>query len=167
VGDALILETTFLIDLEREAARQAPAAAHALLERHSDHRLHITPTVAGELAAGASLADRTRWEAFVAPFHVLALDRDVCWEYGSAFRYLQANGLLIGNDLWIAAAGSHACPSSAGTRSTSRVPGLEVIGRLGDYSKSGATLQRPRVQGLRSRRSPSFRQAQARKRSNA
>jgi hypothetical protein len=30
VGDALILETTFLIDLEREAARGAPGAAHAL-----------------------------------------------------------------------------------------------------------------------------------------
>lgn len=131
MGDALILETTFLIDLEREVGRQAPGAAHALLERRSDDRLHITPTVAGELAAGASMADRTRWEAFLAPFHVLALDRDVCWEYGNAFRYLQANGLLIGaNDLWIAAAAlAYRMPVvSRNTRHFSRVPGLEVIG---------------------------------------
>jgi predicted nucleic acid-binding protein len=131
VGDALILETTFLIDLEREAARQAPAAAHALLERHTRHRLHITPTIAGELAAGASMADRVRWEAFVAPFQVLALDRDACWEYGKAFRYLQTNGLLIGaNDLWIAAAGlAYGMPVvSRNSRHFSRVPGLEVVG---------------------------------------
>jgi predicted nucleic acid-binding protein len=77
------------------------------------------------------MADRTRWEAFVAPFHVLALDRDVCREYGNAFRYLQANGLLIGaNDLWIAAAGlAYRMPVvSRNTRHFSRVPGLEVIG---------------------------------------
>ena len=131
MGDALILETTFLIDLERETARRTPAAAHELLTRHAGQRLHITPTIAGELAAGSSLADRARWESFVAPFHVLALDRDACWEYGNAFRYLQANGLLIGaNDLWIAAAGlAYRMPVvSRNTRHFSRVPGLEVIG---------------------------------------
>jgi predicted nucleic acid-binding protein len=47
VGDALILETTFLIDLEREAARQAPGPAHALLARHSQHRLYLWIAAAG------------------------------------------------------------------------------------------------------------------------
>ena len=38
------------------------------------------------------------------PFHVLPTTPDVDWEYGVAFRFLQANGMLIGtNDLWIAA----------------------------------------------------------------
>lgn len=67
----------------------------------------------------------------MAPFHVLALDRDVCWEYGNAFRYLQANGLLIGaNDLWIAAAGlAYRRPVvSRNARHFARVPGLEVVG---------------------------------------
>ena len=131
MGDALILETTFLIDLEREAARKSPAAAHDLLARHAGQRLHITPTIAGELAAGSSMADRARWEGFVGPFHVLPLDRDVAWEYGNAFRYLQANGLLIGtNDLWIAAAGlAYGMPVvSRNARHFARVPGLEVIG---------------------------------------
>jgi predicted nucleic acid-binding protein len=130
VEDALILETTFLIDLEREAARGAEGPAHGLLERHPRHRLFITPTVAGELAAGSSLGERARWEAFVAPFHVLALDREVCWRYGAAFRYLQANGLLIGaNDLWIASAGlAYQVPVvSRNVRHFERVPGLRVV----------------------------------------
>jgi predicted nucleic acid-binding protein len=131
VGDALILATTFLIDLEREATREAPGAAHTLLARHARHRLYLTPTIAGELAAGASMADRERWESFLGPFHVLPLNRDVCWQYGNTFRYLQANGLLIGaNDLWIAATGlTYRMPVvSRNPRHFERIPGLEVVG---------------------------------------
>ena len=131
MGDALILETTFLIDLEREVARKTPGAAHELLARHARQRLHITPTIAGELASGGSMVDRARWEGFLAPFHMLALGRDVCWEYGNAFRYLKANGLLIGaDDLWIAAAGlAYRMPVvSRNARHFARVPGLEVVG---------------------------------------
>jgi tRNA(fMet)-specific endonuclease VapC len=130
VENALILETTFLIDLERENARALEGPAHTLLARHARHRLYITPTVAGELAAGASMGDRPRWEAFIAPFHVLPLDRDACWHYGNAFRFLQANGLLIGaNDLWIAAAGlAYGIPVvSRNARHFERVPGLSVV----------------------------------------
>jgi predicted nucleic acid-binding protein len=106
VGESLILETSFLIDFERENNRGVPGPALALLEAHEDARLYITFTVAGELAAGISLADRARWEEFIAPFHILASSADVAWEYGRAYRYLQGNRLLIGaNDLWIAATG--------------------------------------------------------------
>lgn len=129
--NALILETTFLIDLERESARRVEGPAQGLLARHASHRLYITPTVAGELAAGASMGERSRWEAFVAPFHVLALDRETCWRYGEALRDLQANGLLIGaNDLWLAAAGlAHDVPVvSRNARHFARVPGLRVVG---------------------------------------
>jgi predicted nucleic acid-binding protein len=106
VGESLILETSFLVDFERENARGVPGPALAFLEAHEDARLYITFTVAGELAAGISLADRARWEEFTAPFHILASNADVAWEYGRAYRYLQGNRLLIGaNDLWIAATG--------------------------------------------------------------
>jgi tRNA(fMet)-specific endonuclease VapC len=131
VGGALILESTFLVDLEREAGRRpGKRPAHEVLSHHAASRLYITPTIAGELAAGASLAERGRWEAFVAPFHVLALNRDVCWAYGNAFRYLQTNGLLIGaNDLWIAAAGlAYSMPIvTRNATHYSRVPGLNVV----------------------------------------
>lgn len=104
MGPSLIVETTFLIDLEREHNKGRPGRAVAFLESHEDARLYLPFVVAGELAAGASMADRARWEAFLAPFFVLVPTPDVSWEYGRAYRYLQENrGLIGGNDLWIAA----------------------------------------------------------------
>ena len=128
---ALILETTFLIDLERELTRRGDGPAQRFLESHAGHRLFITPTIAGELAAGTSLADRVRWERFLAPFRVLPITDDVSWEYGRASRYLRDNGVMIGgNDLWIAAtAVAHGVPVvTRNTRHYRRVPGLDVRG---------------------------------------
>lgn len=74
---------------------------------------------------------RPRWEAFIAPFETLPGTPDVCWEYGQTFRYLKANGLLIGaNDLWIAAT-AVAFQKPLVTRNVQefrRVPRLEVMG---------------------------------------
>jgi tRNA(fMet)-specific endonuclease VapC len=134
VARRLILETTFLVDLEREAGRGVPGPAHAFLEKHLDDSLYVTSTVAGELAAGSSLVERGVWEDFLTPFQVLTVDRDVAWEYGKAYRYLQANGLLIGgNDLWIAATAlAHGLPLvTRNLAHFSRVPGLEVLAYSG------------------------------------
>jgi tRNA(fMet)-specific endonuclease VapC len=130
VDQALILETSFLIDLEREAIRETLGPAHRVLANHPKHRLYVCPTIAGELASGTSMKDRDRWEGFLAPFVSLPLTDDVAWRYGETYRYLQTQGLLIGaNDLWIAAVGlAHSVPIV--TRDASdyrRVPGLEVI----------------------------------------
>jgi predicted nucleic acid-binding protein len=130
MGRPLILETTYLIDLEREVRRGAAGPALALLEREADSPLHVTFTIAGELAAGTSLGERARWEEFLSPFRVLPATDDVCWHYGEIYRYLQRNGMLIGsNDLWIAAtAVAHAMPIVTRNRAHfSRVPGVEVI----------------------------------------
>jgi tRNA(fMet)-specific endonuclease VapC len=129
VGRSLIVETSFLIDLEREHNRGAPGRAVAFLEQNGDARLYLPFIVAGELAAGLSLADRSRWETFLAPFYILASNADVSWEYGRAFRYLQENGRLIGgNDLWIAATGlADRMPVlTRNVEHTRRVPGLDV-----------------------------------------
>ena len=129
MGRALIVETSFLIDLEREHNRGTPGRAVAFLEENGDARLYLSFIVAGELAAGTSLADRKRWETFLAPFYVLASNADVSWEYGRAYRYLQENGRLIGsNDLWIAATGlAYRMPVlTRDVEHYRRVPGLEV-----------------------------------------
>ena len=130
MADRLILETTFLIDLERELAQGKPGPAQDFLTDHPASQLYITFTVAGELAAGVSLDRRARWEQFVAPFRILPYTDDVCWEYGQAFRYLQTNGLLIGaNDLWIAATAIvHEMPLvTRNDRYFQRMPGLRVL----------------------------------------
>ncbi|MFA5911275.1 MAG: type II toxin-antitoxin system VapC family toxin [Vicinamibacterales bacterium] len=129
MGRALILESTFLIDLERAHHRGVPGPAVAFLEQNHDARLYLPFVVAGEIASGISMRDRARWEAFLAPFYVLPPTPEVSWQFGRAYRHLRDNGNLIGaNDLWIAATGL-AYEMPVVTRNVEhfrRVPGLEV-----------------------------------------
>jgi predicted nucleic acid-binding protein len=129
MGEALILETTFLIDLEREQRRARPGRALDFLEANHDARYYVTFTTAGELAAGLTMADRDVWEAFLGPLFLLASTPGVSWEYGRAYRHLQKNRQLIGaNDLWIAATAlAYGMPVvTDNIAHYERVPGLDV-----------------------------------------
>ena len=129
MGRALILETTFLVDLEREHLRGVPTGAVDFLVKAEGARLYLPAIVAGELGAGASMANRSKWEAFLAPFFLLPVAPDVAWEFGRAARHLRGVGQLIGtNDLWIAAT-ALAYRMPVVTRNVQhfrRVPHLEV-----------------------------------------
>lgn len=125
----MILETTFLVDLEREISRSVSGPAQEFLESHADEQLFITLTIAGELAGGPRVEHRDSWEELLSLFRILSSNLDVCWEYGRASRFLRENGLLIGtNDLWIAAAGlAYGQPVvTRNVRHFSRIPGLTV-----------------------------------------
>jgi len=129
MGEALILDTSFLIDLERENSRGRPGRALTFFEEHEDARYYITFTTAGELAAGKSLANREVWETFLAPFYILPSTPEIAFEYGRAFRHLAKNRQMIGaNDLWIAATAlAHRMPLvTADTAHFQRVPDLDV-----------------------------------------
>ena len=131
MGRGLILETTFLVDLERESLRRESGPARRFLEEHGDAELCITLTTAGEMACGPGRDERNAWDGLVGPFRLLSPDLAAAWAYGQTYRYLKHNGLLIGtNDLWIAAtAVTHDLPLV--TRNTDhfgRVPGLKVVG---------------------------------------
>ena len=126
----VILETTFLVDLEREIRRGEAGPAQVFLQRRARDRLYLTFTIVGELAAGASLAERQDWLSFTAPFQILESNPDVCWRYGESYRYLKDNGVLIGsNDLWIAATAlAYGMPVvTANENHYRRVPGLRVL----------------------------------------
>ncbi|MGE3343409.1 MAG: type II toxin-antitoxin system VapC family toxin [Vicinamibacterales bacterium] len=129
MGRALMLETTFLIDLDREERRGTTGPAIGFLERESDARLYVSSIVAGEMASGPTSRDREKWEAFLAPLFVLAPTPDICWQYGRIYRHLRDSCQLIGsNDLWIAAtAVVHNMPLVTRNRSHfARVPDLAI-----------------------------------------
>lgn len=129
MGAGLILETTFLIDLERELIAQTTGPAQAFLNANTSESLYITFTIAGELASGRRPSDRSLWARSIQPFEVLHSNADVCWEFGRIHRFLRTNGLLIGtNDLWIAATAvaydKHVVTRNV--REFQRIPGLTV-----------------------------------------
>ncbi len=125
----MILDSNFLIHLERERRRKEEGPASQFLLLNTDSPLAITSTIAGEIACGNSMRDRISWEKYIRFFTCLEITPEVSWHYGEIFLHLKESGKIIGqNDLWIAATAlAHKRPIV--TRNTSeftRVPGLEV-----------------------------------------
>lgn len=125
------LDTTFLIDLQRERLRDEPGGpAHRFLEADPDLELHLCATALGEFAEGFENRDDMLMRT-VRELHVLLpIDEETALEYGRITRSLRSQGRLIGtNDLWIAAASlRHRLPLlTANAQEFGRVDGLEVL----------------------------------------
>lgn len=100
----MIFDTTFLIDFEREVKRAQPGRAHSFLVQNPRAPLHVSIVTLGEFAEGFSPTQPPDFEASVALYTVLDLDRDVIWRAGQIARDLRSSGAPIGgNDVWIAA----------------------------------------------------------------
>lgn len=127
----LILDTNFVVALERESRRRVPGSANAFLSAHRQDAFFITFTVAGELACGESASSSAGWKRLCEPYVIIPWSPDVSWQYGELYRRLAAAGTLIGaNDLWIAATALvHGAPLvTKNAAEFSRVPGLAVMG---------------------------------------
>jgi tRNA(fMet)-specific endonuclease VapC len=127
----VILDSTFLVDFERESAHRSDGPATRFLQTRPDEELCITFTIAGELAAGESMTrDRAKWETFIRPFRFLRYNDETAWRFGEIFRDLRRKGSLLGaNDMWIAAT-ALANSQPLVTRNADefrRVAGLEVL----------------------------------------
>jgi len=125
----ICVDTTFLIDLSREAGRGA-GPVHDFLRSHLADEFAISVIVLGEFAAGfADLGDET-FVGIKSRFRLLKADENDARNYRDIFRSLKARGELIGaNDLWIAAAALRN-ETALVTRNAGefrRVPGLEVL----------------------------------------
>ena len=126
----MIIDTNILIRLERETRSGNPDVATNFFQSLTDTRICITPTVAGEIACGASMIGREVWEKFLMPFELVPINAETTWQYGVQYRDLAKRGELIGtNDLWIAATAlAHQLPvATSNTGEFQRVSGLKVV----------------------------------------
>jgi predicted nucleic acid-binding protein len=65
----VILDTTFLIDLEREVRRRSPGRAAAVLDgRGTDGRFAVCEVASGELAEGYPDSERRSFDLFMRHF---------------------------------------------------------------------------------------------------
>lgn len=98
----MLLDSSYLIDLEEELAERkfGPAIAFASAHRRSAPRISIITV--GELAAGA--VDETATRRFLSRYRVIALKPQIAYLAGRLERALSARGQRLGeNDNWIAA----------------------------------------------------------------
>ncbi len=125
----MILDTTVLVDLQRELRRNEPGGASALLERFGDERVSIAFVTWMEFAEGFADDRREDCERFLSSFPVLWPDIEVSWEASRIARRLQADGRTIGDhDAWIAALAlrHRRLLATRNDRHFSRVPGLTI-----------------------------------------
>jgi predicted nucleic acid-binding protein len=100
----VILDTTVLVDLQRELRRGQRGAASALLESLAGEPAGITFVTWMEFAEGFEDERRDDCERFLAAFPVLWPDPETSWQASRIARRLAAIGHPIGDhDAWIAA----------------------------------------------------------------
>lgn len=99
----MILDTTVLIDLQRELRRGQPGPATTLLTQAGTEEVAIAFVSWTEFAEGYGGGQREACERFLAPFRVLWPSADTAWTAARLSRELQERGEPIGDhDAWIA-----------------------------------------------------------------
>jgi predicted nucleic acid-binding protein len=100
----MLFDTTFRIDLEREARQQREGAATRFLIGHPAEALAVSIITTGEFAEGYAADGQAACWAALSLYAVLDLDRETVWLGAQLSRDLRSAGLPIGdNDIWIAA----------------------------------------------------------------
>lgn len=100
----MILDTTVLIDLQREVRRDRPGGATRLLESSGEATVFVAFVTWMEFAEGFGDDGRLACERFLSGFQVLWPDTESAWRAARVSRALRATGEPIGDhDTWIAA----------------------------------------------------------------
>ena len=100
----MILDTTFLIDLEREMMKKTPGKAMKFLKDHPGDVMRICVITLGELSEGYAEGSEKELQEMTAPYDIVEIGKETALIYGRFSRAQRAAGCRIGdNDLWIAA----------------------------------------------------------------
>lgn len=120
----LLLDTSTLIDLERELASSRIGPVRTFLGQHKSEALACCTVTVGELAAGG---DEAAVRFFLQRLRKLALTEQVAYRAGELDRRLSAEGHRLGeNDNWIAATALlYSATLVYGDGDFARVPGLK------------------------------------------
>lgn len=126
----MLVDTDFLIDLQRGLKRQHSSDARRFLGEHDGVVLQISLITWMEFAEGFGLDQEEDCRRFLRDFAVLLPDRDTAWRASRIARHLREEGLRIGDhDVWIAATAlEHDLPLvTRNLRHFQRVGGLQII----------------------------------------
>jgi tRNA(fMet)-specific endonuclease VapC len=99
----LSVDTTFLIDLQRErSAGDDDGAAHRFLKRSPEAELFLSTIALGEFAEGFDRAEHPIVKAMREGHSLVPVDDETALVYARVVGELRRRGELIGaNDLWI------------------------------------------------------------------
>ena len=125
------LDTTFLIDLQREMESGRYGRAAQWIEQNGEEEAGISAVAWGEFLEG--LRDRSHpvVQELAGRFSVWPVGEEAAEVYGSVVRGLRQQGRLVGsNDLWIACTALQrgAALLTRNVEEMARVPGLRVMG---------------------------------------
>ena len=128
----LSVDTSFLIDLQRERAQGTThGPAHEFLRSRLDVELQVSAIALGEFAEGFRDPDHPVLRAVRERLVLQGVDEETAMVYGKVTRTLRAEGRLIGaNDLWIGVSSlRYGLPLvTADVSAFMRIEGLEVVG---------------------------------------
>jgi len=120
----LLLDTSFLIELEDELAHRKMGAAHGVLAAHRRETAAISIITLGEFAEG--FADPRTLVEFLAPFRVVTVSRAIAWRTAALQSSLSQR--LGENDSWIAATAlSYEATLVGREKAFERVPRLDYL----------------------------------------
>lgn len=106
--EALIFDTTFLIDFQRERNADREGPTHAFLRENAEAAAYLSVIAYGEFAEGFEDRTHASFLSVTESFDILPVTRDIAGIYAEIAAILRRQGRIIGaNDLWIAATALH------------------------------------------------------------